>query len=513
VRLRATIRGVVNVSRRDDLTGDLAYLASSLEALSLADIPDHAKLINRRDWIIRTIRDYLIPRIGDPGAPLIVVFAGPTGAGKSTLLNSVLGLERSETGPIRPTTRDPLVLSSESRADSYRSIGGVPCEVATGRAPILDELILVDTPDIDSTSTEHRAMAETMIDNADIVVYVNSALRYSDQVPWEVLRRAHSRGAPVIHVMNRIKSSSRGALTDYSLRLHGEGLGGEVVAVQEHHIARGAQSIPSAAVQELRDRLVAVVEARRAGSSNVVRSVLETTLDQAREVIDEAAERLEVTGVATVDVRRLLKVDIDRIGARREPGQRPGLDLRLLADMGSRRIRTRRMIRRRSPAPSEVTHALELFDESVIAAVDADMRRQLHAGNLIHGQERKDLLSDLHLAARSAVTAWRSALDVSSPVAGSMDPPLVSFLLGRCCFEEPDRRLGGVIGLLAHSLELRPAVTEARETLIGHLAPVYAEAEYRLASRIAGLTASRRSIDRVKASRWAVIARSSFANA
>ena len=43
-------------------------------------------------------------------------------------------------------------------------------------------------------------MAETMIDNADIVVYVSSALRYADLVPWEVLRRAHSRGVPVIQV-------------------------------------------------------------------------------------------------------------------------------------------------------------------------------------------------------------------------------------------------------------------------------------------------------------------------
>ncbi|HSK06371.1 MAG TPA: GTPase [Acidimicrobiia bacterium] len=503
----------MNDSRRDDLTGDLAYLASSLEALSLADIPAHARLIERRDWLIRTIRDYLIPRIGDPTAPLIVVFAGPTGAGKSTLLNSVVGSERSAAGPIRPTTKDPLVLSSESRADRYRQIGGVACDVTTGRAPILEELILVDTPDIDSTSTEHRAMAETMIDNADIVVYVSSALRYSDQVPWEVLRRAHSRGAPVIQVMNRIKGSSRGALADYSLRLHGEGLGSEVVAVQEHHVPRGAQSVPSAAIQELRDRLVAVVEARRAGAANVVRSVLETTLDQAREVIEEAAERLEVTGVATVDVRKLLKVDIDRVGALRERPPGGGLDLRPLVDLGSRRFRTRGMTRRRSPSPTAVSRAVELFDESVIAAIDADLRRQIHAGNLIQGKERSNLLSDLHLAARSAITAWRNDLDTSPPAASSLDPSLVSVILGRSCFEEPEQRLAEVIGLLAPGVDLGLSITEAKKMLIARLAPVYAEAEYRLGSRIAGLTASRRSIDRVKASRWAVIARSAFADA
>jgi GTPase SAR1 family protein len=503
----------VNQSRPDDLTGDLAYLASSLEALSIADVPGHARVLQRRDWIVNTIRDYLIPRIGDPTAPLIVVFAGPTGAGKSTLLNSVLGSDRSLAGPVRPTTKDPLVLSSEARAERYRHIGGVSCEVTTGRAPILEELILVDTPDIDSTSREHRAMAETMIDNADVVVYVSSALRYSDQVPWEVLRRAHSRGTPVIHVMNRIKSSSRGALADYSLRLEREGLVPDLVAVQEHHIPRGAQSIPTAAIEELRDRLVAVIDARRAGSTDVVRSVLETTLDQARDVIDEAAELLEVGGEATLDVRRLLEVDLDRIGARRRPGPGPGLDLRPLVDIGSKRFRTRRMIRRRSPDPADVSDALELFDESIIAAVDADMRRQFHAGNLIHGKERKNLLADIHVAARSAVTAWREDIDGSAAVTGSMDPPLVSLLLGRFCLEGSHRRLEEVIGLLAPTIDLAAAVIEAREALIGHLAPIYADAAYRLSSRIAGLTASRRSIDRVKASRWAVIARSSFANA
>ena len=343
---------------RDDLADDLEYLASSLEAIPIAGVAENGRLIARRDWIIRTIRDYLIPRMGDPIAPLIVVFAGPTGAGKSTLLNSVTGAAHALAGPLRPTTKDPLVLSSEARADDYRRIGGVVCDVVTGRAPILEELILVDTPDIDSTSVEHRAMAESMIDNADIVVYVSSALRYADLVPWEVLRRAHSRGVPVIQVMNRIRGSSRGALADYSSRLEGEGLGSEVVAVQEHHIGTGGQTIPPAAVQELRDRLVSVVEGRRAGAADVVRSVFDATIEQTRQVVDDVTVLLDENGITTTHVKRLLDVDLGRIGVRRENVKGAGLDLRPLADLGLRRLRTKGMIRRRLPTTADVARAL-----------------------------------------------------------------------------------------------------------------------------------------------------------
>ncbi|HEY4606137.1 MAG TPA: GTPase, partial [Acidimicrobiia bacterium] len=131
----------------DDLAIDLGRLASALDALVIPDLSDRGRLAAKRNWMVRTIKDYLIPRIEDPAVPLTVVFAGPTGAGKSTLLNSVAGSEHSVAGPLRPTTKAPLVLSSKTRAAAYTSIGGIACRVVTGRAPILDELTLVDTPD------------------------------------------------------------------------------------------------------------------------------------------------------------------------------------------------------------------------------------------------------------------------------------------------------------------------------------------------------------------------------
>jgi hypothetical protein len=507
----------VHEPSRDELADDLAYLAASLEALPMDGSVDLARLAPRRDWIVRTIRQYLIPRFEHPAAPLIVVFAGPTGAGKSTLLNSITGHDHALAGPLRPTTKEPLVLSSEERAEDYRHIGGVSCEVVTGRAPILDELILVDTPDIDSTSLEHREMAETMIDNADVIVYVSSALRYSDLVPWEVLRRAQSRGVPMIQVLNRIRASSRGALADYTSMLRAGGLEADVVAIQEHHVDPGAQAISSPAIQDLRDRLISVIEARRIGAADVVRSVFDTALGQTREVIDVAAASVDHEVLRRSDVRELLGVDLARIGARRQAGRGnglgPGLDLRPLAEVGTRRWRTRRMVRRLAPSPAEVSRAIEIFDEGLIAAVDSDFRHQIHAGDLIRGDERKQLLSDTHLAARGAIGAWRSDLLETRAVAASTDPPLVSLLLGACCFEQPGPVLTEVARLLAGDLDLPGESAFAAGMLTDRLQQVYATAEDRVNNRLSGAAATRRAIERVKAHRWAVIARSSFANA
>jgi hypothetical protein len=98
-------------------------------------------------------------------------------------------------------------------------------------------------------------------------------------------------------------------------------------------------------------------------------------------------------------------------------------------------------------------------------------------------------------------------------VAASIDPPLVSLVLGASCFEMADQALAEVVHLLAPGLDLRGEAAYAAGMLTERLSPVYAMAEHRVNARLSGAATTRRSIERVKAHRWAVIARSSFANA
>ncbi len=502
---------MVTERRTDDLAIEVTHLASSLASLAIPESWDRGRLSRKRDWIVRTIRGYLIPRIEDPAGPLTVVFAGPTGAGKSTLLNSVAGGVHSESGPLRPTTKSPLVLASRSRASGYTDIGGIDCQVVTGRAPILDELTLVDTPDIDSTSTQHRVIAETMIDNADIVVYVTSALRYADLVPWEVLRRAHSRGVPVVHVLNRIKSSASGALADYRSRLQAEGLGSLVVAVHEHHIPKGAQSVPLAVIHELRDRLVDVVEARHSGSEDMVRSVLRTTLDEADEVISSVAELATGALQAASRVRNELSVDLDRITSRLNPSV-GWLELGGLTDLARKRLRTRGMVRRRLPSTSAVARSHTLLDASLVVAVDADIRRQSVVETL-RQRRLEGRPADTHATVAAAVAAWHQDLVEMPAVFAAIDPALAAVLLARWCVQGRDERTEVVVGLLTGSSELVGLVTQARERLALHLVPVYTSIEFQMTSGTGTLVASDAAIYRARVALSALTARSTFANA
>ncbi|MFQ5522093.1 MAG: dynamin family protein [Acidimicrobiia bacterium] len=282
---------MVAVATSSGLGAELERIASSLESLNLSA----AHLVGldtaeKRARALRTIHDYLIPRLETPSAPLTVVLVGPTGSGKSTLLNTLAGTDISETGSLRPTTRRPVVLTSREARARFAKIGGVSCRVVAGKAEVLERIALVDTPDIDSVVAEHRRTTETLIDHADVVVFVVSALRYADEVPWDVLRRAVSRGASVFYVLNRLSRGSAGALVDYQARLAGAGLDATVLRIPEYRIAPSRHSLPAAAVKELARRLVSLAEDHERHRAEGVQRALAAVAGTVREVMSEGEQ-------------------------------------------------------------------------------------------------------------------------------------------------------------------------------------------------------------------------------
>ncbi len=498
---------MVAINAPADLSTDLERLARSLETLAFPEIPGEVGLSATRDRLVRAIRSYLLPRIEGPPGPLLVVFAGSTGAGKSTLLNSLSGIEVSETGPLRPTTREPVVLAADP--DRYQTVGGVECVTVGGVAPILASMTFVDTPDIDSTSSRHRAVSEIMIDHADIVVFVSSAMRYGDLVPWEVMRRARSRGAPLLMVLNRVSTGSGAAVADFRRVLEREGLDGEVVVVHEHHLGAGAAVVPSVAVRSVRRSLMAEVTKHREHSSEIMKSVLWSTLGEARDLIAQADLALTDAEVVSRIIRDRFTPEIERLLPELPDVSDHAMDLEAITALrrfSNRRVRRR--LRRLAPSPQQVAATRRWLDAALTVAVESDLRaaveESLHAAG--EADSRRVRTQDRESTA-SAIASWSSRLEA---MAAGHDPYLISLLIELAVLDVDEAR-ASLQALVGDDCD--QVMESAESALIEALLPGYEVTRDWLTSEVAVPVPARPLVDEARAALSEAVALSAFANA
>src|SRR4029079_18958998 len=65
-------------------------------------------------------------------------------------------------------------------------------------------MALLDAPDIDSVVSANRALATQLLAATDLWIFVTTAARYADAVPWDLLREASERGTAVAVVLDRV---------------------------------------------------------------------------------------------------------------------------------------------------------------------------------------------------------------------------------------------------------------------------------------------------------------------
>jgi energy-coupling factor transporter ATP-binding protein EcfA2 len=294
---------------RANLSDALGRLRDDLRAVRLdLQVPGAEEARRTRDDLVAQVDDYLLPRLGQMDAPALIVVGGSTGAGKSTLLNSLVGSIVSPAGVLRPTTRAPvLAFHPDDREwfEGARVLPGLPRasggEARPGTVQLAPTeslpqgLALLDSPDIDSVLAENRALAGQLLAAADGWLFVTTAARYADAVPWEFLRAARDRGTALSLVLNRVpEDADREVPAHLEQMLEDEGLPeADVLVVPETPLAEGLLPAPALApVRGWLDDLAADAQARDALVRRTLRGALASLPARAAVVESAAVEQI-----------------------------------------------------------------------------------------------------------------------------------------------------------------------------------------------------------------------------
>ena len=240
-----------------------------------------------RREIADQLDDYVLPRLRRLDAPLLAVVGGPTGAGKSTLVNSLVGARISAAGVLRPTTRSAVLAHHPADArwfDERRILPGLDRSRASSTDPGTLQLVqsdhipaglaLLDAPDIDSVVTANRTLATQLLSAADMWIFVTTAARYADAVPWDFLRSAVTRGTAVAVVLDRVpEGATTEVREDLATMLTEQGLGGAPLFVVPETTPYDAL-LPREAVEPLRSWLHGLATDASV-RSNIVRHTLD----------------------------------------------------------------------------------------------------------------------------------------------------------------------------------------------------------------------------------------------
>src|SRR5215475_2234719 len=280
-----------------------------LEAAGVAEArAERVKLLSQID-------DYLLPRLRQSGAPILVALVGSTGAGKSTLMNTVVGKQVSATGIRRPTTNSPVLACHPDdmrwfaenvflptlprvRQQGLAMPGRDGLLVLAASEEMPQGVAILDTPDIDSVVEAHHEFAHQFLDASDLWLFVTTARRYADAAVWEMLKDARDRGAALAVALSRVPPASTGELlAHFDSMLAANGLGDVRRFIVPETVVTDSM-LPSPVAEPVRawltdtarqdDRRVAVLTQTMSGVLDTFRSRVPALADQ---VIEQLALR------------------------------------------------------------------------------------------------------------------------------------------------------------------------------------------------------------------------------
>src|SRR5438309_4473164 len=234
-------------------------LSASLAALD--DAVDAAATLGLDTSRARAALENARQRLGFEGSAYVLALVGGTGVGKSSLLNALAGGVVSTASARRPTTGTPVAWVAESARDETASLLRWldVREVRDHANGAFADVAILDLPDIDSTTPEHRARVDELLPRVDAVVWVADPEKYRDAVLHDAyLRRRAPRLARQLVVLNkadRVGAEAERLREHLGASLRAEGIENVGVAV--------TSAAPGGDTRELREWIQGGVDAKR----------------------------------------------------------------------------------------------------------------------------------------------------------------------------------------------------------------------------------------------------------
>jgi len=303
----------------------LTALVRLRDALQRATLPLELPGVDERRVarveMIDQLEDYVLPRLVQIDAPLLTVVGGSTGAGKSTLVNSLVGTRVTAPGVLRPTTRSPVLVHNPADADWFGQDRILPDLERTAHATtdpnalqlvastsLPPGLAVLDAPDIDSVEERNRVLAAQLLAAADLWLFVTTAARYADQVPWDFLKQAADRSAAVAIVLDRTPAAAVAEVSSHLARmLTVRGLrDSPLFAVREGNVDNDGL-LPASDVAEIKEWLGAL-----AADADARSRVVKQTLEGAIRSLAAKSHLVADAAMEQVDMQAWLLRDVDQ---------------------------------------------------------------------------------------------------------------------------------------------------------------------------------------------------------
>ncbi|WDF32168.1 dynamin family protein [Arthrobacter agilis] len=155
-------------------------------------------------------------------------------------------------------------------------------------------LALIDAPDVDSIADENRRLAGQLLAAADLWIFVTTANRYADAVPWKLLAEAGRRDILVAVVLDRVPPGVEEEIRgDLLTLLAAENLGHAPIFVIPEVRLAGERMLPPDAVEPISrwlQALAADAEGRRDIARRTVGGALRALAGQLETIGDVVAQ-------------------------------------------------------------------------------------------------------------------------------------------------------------------------------------------------------------------------------